>query len=83
MVVDSRSKMNSMLLGGINIASLLTYAQQVEDDKLRENAKEKNKSMTGNYDYFQQRRIVSIARSISRNFHPQPLHQLVSIPQVP
>ena len=42
-----------MLLGDVNIARLMTLAQQVEGDKLREWAKENKKSRTGNYEYSQ------------------------------
>ena len=67
MIVDSRAQMNeffhevldlmksecisAMLLGDMNISRLMTHAQQVEGDKLREQAKENKKAMTGNYDY--------------------------------
>ena len=67
MVADSRAQMNkfmygvsdlvktecrnAMLLGDINISRLMTHAQQVEGDKLRERAKETKKARTGNYEY--------------------------------
>ena len=44
-----------MLLTDMNIARFMTHAQQVEGDKLREQAKENKKSRTGNYDYSQQK----------------------------
>ncbi|KAK4727116.1 hypothetical protein R3W88_032033 [Solanum pinnatisectum] len=44
---------NAMLLGDMNISRLMTYAQQVEGDKLREHAKDSKKARTGNYDYSQ------------------------------
>ena len=43
---------NAMLLGYMNIYRLMTYLQQVEGDKLREQAKENKKARAGNYDYF-------------------------------
>ena len=46
---------NAMLLGYMNISRLMTHAQQVEDDKLREHAKESKKSKTCKYDYSQQK----------------------------
>ena len=46
---------NVMLLGDMNISRLMTHAQQVKGDKLREQAKENKKSRTGNYDYSQQK----------------------------
>ena len=42
----------AMLLGDMNISRLMTHAQQVEGDKLREQAKENKKARTENYDYF-------------------------------
>ena len=69
-VPDSRTKMNNflyrvsdlvktecssaMLLGDMNISRIMTHAQQVEGDKLREQANENKKARTGNYDYSQQ-----------------------------
>ena len=44
---------NSMLLGDMNISRLMTHAQQLEGDKLREQAKDNKKARTGNYDYSQ------------------------------
>ena len=44
--------LNVMLLGNMNISSHMTHAQQVEGDKLREQAKENKKASAGNYDYF-------------------------------
>ena len=46
---------NAILLGDMNISRLMTHAQQVEGDKLREQAKENKKARTGNYDYYQQK----------------------------
>ena len=40
---------NSMLLGDMDISRMMTYAQEVERDKLREQAKENNKARNGNY----------------------------------
>uniref|UniRef100_M1DG41 Gag-pol polyprotein n=1 Tax=Solanum tuberosum TaxID=4113 RepID=M1DG41_SOLTU len=45
---------NAMLLENMNISRLMTYAQQVEGDKLRENAKENKKARIGKYEYSQQ-----------------------------
>ena len=44
-----------MLPEDMKISRLMTYAQQVEGDKLREQAKENKKARTGNYDYSQQK----------------------------
>uniref|UniRef100_M1DXK3 Gag-pol polyprotein n=1 Tax=Solanum tuberosum TaxID=4113 RepID=M1DXK3_SOLTU len=44
-----------MLLGDMNISSLMTHAQQVEVDKLRKHAKKTKKARTGNYEYSQQK----------------------------
>ena len=46
---------NAMLLGDMNISRLMTHAQKVEGDKLREQAMENKKARTGNYDYSQQK----------------------------
>ena len=43
---------NAMLLEDMNIYRLMNHAQQVEGDKLREQAKENKKASAGNYDYF-------------------------------
>ena len=42
-----------MLLENINISRLMTDAQQVEGDKLREHVKDNKKARTWNYDYSQ------------------------------
>ena len=42
-----------MLLGYMKISRLMTHAQQVEGDKLREHAKENKKSRNVNYVYSQ------------------------------
>ncbi|KAH0654413.1 hypothetical protein KY289_032091 [Solanum tuberosum] len=44
---------NAILLQNMNISRLMTNAQHVEGDKLREQAKENKNSRTGNYDYSQ------------------------------
>ena len=44
---------NAILLGDMNISRLMTHAQQVEGDKIREHAKENKKTKNGNYDYCQ------------------------------
>ena len=70
-IVDSRAQMNkflygvsdlvkiecrnAMLLGDMNMSRLMPHAQQVEGDKLREQAKENKKARTVNYDYSQQK----------------------------
>ena len=46
---------NAMLLADMNNSRLMTYAQQVERDKLRELAKDKKKARTCNYEYSQQK----------------------------
>ena len=46
---------NVVLLGDINNSRLMTHAQQVECDKLKEQAKESKKARTRNYDYSQQK----------------------------
>uniref|UniRef100_M1DD86 Gag-pol polyprotein n=1 Tax=Solanum tuberosum TaxID=4113 RepID=M1DD86_SOLTU len=46
---------NDMLLENMSISRLRTDAQQVEGDKLREQAKENKQARTGNYDYSQQK----------------------------
>ena len=46
---------NAMLLGDMNISRLMTHAQHVEADKLREQAKENKEARIGNYDYSQQK----------------------------
>ncbi|KAK4706424.1 hypothetical protein R3W88_034028 [Solanum pinnatisectum] len=69
MVANSRAQMNKflygvsdlvktecrnvMLLENMSISRLMTHAQQVERDKLREQAKENKKARTGNYEYTQ------------------------------
>ena len=71
MVADSRAQMNkflyrvsnlvktecrnAILLRDMNNSRLMTHAQQVESDKLREQAKENNKARKSNYDYSQQK----------------------------
>ncbi|XP_049378147.1 uncharacterized protein LOC125842910 [Solanum stenotomum] len=46
---------NAMLLGDMYISGLMTHAQQVEGDKLRELPKNNKKAITGNYEYSQQK----------------------------
>ena len=41
---------NSMLLGDMNISSLMTHALKVEGDNIKEHAKEIKKARTRNYD---------------------------------
>ena len=44
---------SAMLLGDMNISSIMTHAQQIEGDKLREQAKEYKKARNVNYVYSQ------------------------------
>ncbi|KAK4737141.1 hypothetical protein R3W88_000838 [Solanum pinnatisectum] len=44
---------NTMLLENMNISRIMTHAQQVGGDKLREQAKDNKKASTGNYEYSQ------------------------------
>ncbi|XP_015054835.1 uncharacterized protein LOC107001209 [Solanum pennellii] len=46
---------NAMLLEDMNIARLMSHAQQVEDDKLREQTKENKKDSTRNHEYSQKK----------------------------
>ena len=39
----------------MNISRLMTHAQHVEGDKIKEQAKENKKARNGNYDYSQQK----------------------------
>ncbi|KAH0633434.1 hypothetical protein KY284_036220 [Solanum tuberosum] len=71
MVADSKVQMNKFLYGvsdlvktecrkamlveKMNISRLITYTQQVEGGKLKEQAKENKKARTGNYEYSQQK----------------------------
>ena len=43
-----------MLVGYMKISRLMTHAQQVDGDKLKEHDKENKKARTGNYDYSKQ-----------------------------
>ena len=71
----------AMLLGDMNISRLMTHAQQVEGDKLREQAKENKKAKTRNYmTILSRNRVVEIAHSVSRSFWLQSLHHLVFHP---
>ena len=42
-----------VLRGDMNISRLMSHAQQVEGDNLREQTKENKKAWTGNYHYSQ------------------------------
>ena len=68
-----------MLLGDMNISSLMTRAHQVEGDKLRELAKENKKASTGNYDYSQQK-LGSGNRSKSQQNFLDPAPSSASVP---
>ncbi len=46
---------NAILLKDMNISRLMTHASQVEEDKLREHAKDNKKARTSNYEYSQQK----------------------------
>ncbi|KAH0644682.1 hypothetical protein KY284_032566 [Solanum tuberosum] len=46
---------NAMLPGDMDISRLITHAQQVEEDKLRELTKDNKKAKIGNYEYSQQK----------------------------
>uniref|UniRef100_M1AKM7 Gag-pol polyprotein n=1 Tax=Solanum tuberosum TaxID=4113 RepID=M1AKM7_SOLTU len=46
---------NDMLLGDMSISRLMTHAQHVEGDKLREQAKKTNKARISNYEYSQKK----------------------------
>ena len=69
-----------MLLGDMIISRLMSHAQQVEGDNLREHAKENKKARIGNCDYSQQKLGVDIACRVSRSFWLQLLHPLVFHP---
>uniref|UniRef100_M1DD18 Gag-pol polyprotein n=1 Tax=Solanum tuberosum TaxID=4113 RepID=M1DD18_SOLTU len=71
---------NAMLLEDMNISRLMTHAQQVEGDKLREHAKDNKRARTGNCDYSQQKLGGGNYLSSSRNLQLQHLHQLVLHP---
>uniref|UniRef100_M1DCU8 Gag-pol polyprotein n=1 Tax=Solanum tuberosum TaxID=4113 RepID=M1DCU8_SOLTU len=95
MVADSRAQMNkflygvsdlvktecrnAMLLGDMNISRLMTHAQQVEGDKLREHAKETKKARTGNYEYSQQK-LCGGNRSQFQQKSSTPVPSLASVP---
>ena len=63
-----------MLLGYRNVSRLTTHGQQLEGDKLREQAKENKTSRTGNYDYSQQKSGGGNRSQGQKNFWLQPLH---------
>ena len=44
-----------ILFGDMNISILMTHAQQVERDNLKEQAMKNTKARIGNYDYSQQK----------------------------
>ena len=69
----------AMLLGDMNISRLMTHAQQVEGDKLREQAKENKKARTRNYDNSQQK-SGSGNRSQSQKKFSAPTPSSASIP---
>ena len=66
-----------MLLGYINMSSLIMNDQKVEGDKLREQDKENKKSKTGNYDYSHRNRVMEIACRASKSFQLPPIRRLV------
>ena len=59
---------SSMLLGDINISSLMTHAQQVEDDKLRNMLRRIRRLGLGTMTFLSRNRVVEIACRISRSF---------------
>ena len=46
-----------MLLGDMNIYSIMTHAQKVDSEKIWEQAKENKKAGIANYDYYQQKSV--------------------------
>jgi len=44
---------NAMLLEDLDISKIMNHAQQVEEDKLREMAKDSKKARIRNYEFFQ------------------------------
>uniref|UniRef100_M1DAU7 Gag-pol polyprotein n=1 Tax=Solanum tuberosum TaxID=4113 RepID=M1DAU7_SOLTU len=48
---------NSMLLEDMNICRLMTHAQHVEGDMIKEHAKDNKKARTKNYDYSQKKSV--------------------------
>ncbi|WMV59601.1 hypothetical protein MTR67_052986 [Solanum verrucosum] len=84
MVADSRTQMNkflygvsdlvktkcrnAMLLENMNISRLMTHAQQVERDKLREQAKENKRLEHATMSILNRSQVVEIARSSSKVF---------------
>ena len=95
MVANSRDQMNkflygvsdlvktkcrsAMLLGDMNISRIMTHAQQVEGDKLREKDKENKKARTGNYDLSQQK-LGGGNRSQSEKKFSTPIPLSASVP---
>ena len=71
---------NSMLLENMRTYRLMTHAQQVDVDNLREHAKENKKARSRNYEYSHKNWVVEITHKISIIFHPYPLHHLVFNP---
>ncbi|WMV24851.1 hypothetical protein MTR67_018236 [Solanum verrucosum] len=96
MVIDSRAQMNKflfgvshlnntacrniMLLGDMDISWLMTNAQQVEGDKLREMVEDNKNARKWIYDFLYKERVVEIAHSLSRGLQPQHPHQLALLP---
>ena len=67
-----------MLLGDMNIPRLMTHAQQVKGDKLREKANENKKARNGNYDYSQQKSDGENCLQNQQNFSaPAPMSACV------
>ena len=69
---------NAMLLG-MNISRLMTHAQQVKGDKLREHAKDNKKARTRNYVYSQQKSCGEY-RSQSQQRFSSPTPSSSSVP---
>ena len=69
---------NAMLLG-MNISRLMTHAQEVKGDKLREHAKDNKKARTRNYVYSQQKSCGEY-RSQSQQRFSSPTPSSSSVP---
>ena len=97
MVSNSRAQMNkflygvsdqvkrecrsSMLLGDINISSLMTHAQQVESEKYMERLSILRRIGLGTITILNRNWVVKITPRINRSFHLQALLQIVFQPQ--
>ena len=68
---------NALLLRDMNISRLMTHAQHVDDDKLREQAKKIRRLGLGTMTILSKNQVVEISRRVSRSFWLHPLNQLV------